>query len=57
MQYLISSGVGERDIYRMYDYNEIWTIGRFINRVKYYTKRELGKNFSRMPIEVEWGRQ
>lgn len=56
MKYLIVSGVNDRDIYRMYDYKEIWTIGRFINRVKYYTKREMQKNFSRMPIEVEWGR-
>jgi len=57
MQYLIASGIGERNIFRMYDYDGIWTIGRFINRVKYYTKRELGKNFSRMPIEVEWGKE
>jgi hypothetical protein len=57
MQYLIASGVNERDIYQMYDYKEIWTIGRFINRVKYYTKREINKNFSRMPIEVEWGKK
>ena len=48
-------GTEERDIYRMYDYSGIWTMGRFINRVKSYTTKELGKNFSRMPIEVEWG--
>lgn len=54
MNYLVSNGIGSRDIYKMHDYKEIWTIGRFINRVKYYTIRELGKNFSRMPIEVEW---
>lgn len=57
MQYLVASGVNDRDIYRMYDYKEIWTIGRFINRVKYYTIREINKNFSRMPIEIEWGRK
>lgn len=55
MQYLIATGVNDRDIYQMYDYKEFWTIGRFINRVKYYTKREINKNFSRMPIEVAWG--
>ncbi|AZN39928.1 GyrI-like domain-containing protein [Paenibacillus albus] len=55
MQVLTTSGMEERDIYRMFDYSGIWTMGRFINRVKSYTKRELGKNFSRMPIEVEWG--
>lgn len=55
MQYLIASGVNVRNIYQMYDFKEIWLIGRFINRVKYYTKREISKNFSRMPIEVEWG--
>jgi hypothetical protein len=57
MQYLIASGVNDRDIYRMFEYKEIWTIGRFINRVKYYTKREINKNFSRMPIVIEWGRK
>ncbi|WP_054028759.1 hypothetical protein [Bacillus sp. FJAT-28004] len=57
MKYLVASGVNDRDIYRMYDYKEIWTIGRFINRFKYYTKREINKNFSRMPIEIEWGRK
>ncbi len=55
MHMLATSGQEERDIYRMYDYPGIWTIGRFINRVKVYTTRELGKNFSRMPIEAEWG--
>ncbi|GAA0358717.1 GyrI-like domain-containing protein [Bacillus horti] len=57
MKYLMSSGNGDRDIYKMYDYKEIWTVGRFINRVKYYTVRELGKNFSRMPLELKWGEQ
>jgi len=55
MKYLVASGVNDRDIYQMYDYNEIWLMGRFINRVKYYTKNELQKNFSRMPLELEWG--
>ncbi|SFT19508.1 GyrI-like domain-containing protein [Paenibacillus sp. BC26] len=55
MQYLIASGYGNRDIYKMHEYKEVWTIGRFINRVKYHTVRELGKNFSRMPIEMAWG--
>ena len=55
MNYLESFGAGERDIYKMYDYKEIWTINRFINRVKFYTVRELGKNFSRMPLELAWG--
>lgn len=55
MKYLFASGSNNHDIYRMYDYKEIWLIGRFINRVKYYTKREINKNFSRMPMEVEWG--
>jgi len=55
MKYLESIGSGERDIYRMYDYKEVWTIGRFINRVKFYTVRDLGKNFSRMPLELAWG--
>lgn len=54
MNYLVSNGTGSRDIYKMGDYKEIWTIGRFINRVKYYTVREIGKNFSRMPLEMEW---
>jgi hypothetical protein len=39
----------------MYDFNEIWTMGRFINRVKHYTVKEINKNFSRMPLEMEWG--
>jgi hypothetical protein len=55
MKCLAALGTGERNIYKMYDYKEIWTIGRFINRVKYYTVRELGKNFSRMPLELVWG--
>mgnify|MGYP001347468169 CR=1 FL=1 len=55
MQMLETSGKEERDIYRMYDYSGIWTMGRFINRVKFYITHELGRNFSRMPIEVEWG--
>ncbi|WP_158299290.1 hypothetical protein [Paenibacillus antri] len=50
-----AAGVGKRDIYKMYEYKEVWTIGRFINRVKFYTVRELGKNFSRMPLELAWG--
>lgn len=54
MNYLMTSGIGIRDIYKMYDYKEIWTMGRFINRVKYYTVRDLGKNFSRMPLELDW---
>jgi len=37
MNYVESIGSGERDIYKMYDYKEVWTIGRFINRVKFYT--------------------
>jgi hypothetical protein len=55
MNYLISAGIGERNIYAMYDYREVWTIGRFINRVKHYTVQDLHKNFSRMPLEMEWG--
>lgn len=51
---LMASGQGPRDIIQMYDYQEICTIGRFINRVKHYTIKELGKNFSRMPLELEW---
>lgn len=54
MNFLEAEGAGSRDIYKMYDYKEVWTIGRFINRVKYYTVRELGKNFSRMPLELTW---
>lgn len=54
MNYLITSGSGARDIIKMYDYKEIWTMGRFINRVKYYTVRDLSKNFSRMPLELDW---
>jgi len=55
MNFIESIGSGKRDIYKMHDYKEVWTIGRFINRVKYYTVRELGKNFSRMPLELAWG--
>ncbi|QGQ98356.1 hypothetical protein EHS13_27460 [Paenibacillus psychroresistens] len=55
MNYLSSTGVGERNIYAMYDYRGIWMMGRFINRVKHYTVRDLNKNFSRMPMELEWG--
>jgi hypothetical protein len=43
MNYLISTGMGERNIYAMYDYREVWTIGRFINRVKHYTVQDLHK--------------
>ncbi|WP_248926838.1 GyrI-like domain-containing protein [Paenibacillus hamazuiensis] len=55
MNYIFAHGNGARNIYRMYDYKEIWTMGRFINRSKYYTVGELGKNYSRMPLEMEWG--
>jgi len=55
MNYLISEGRGEHSIYRMYDYPDIWQMGRFINRVKHYTVKDLGLNFSRMPMEMEWG--
>lgn len=54
MSYLVTSGAAARNIYKMYDYKEIWTMGRFINRVKYYTVRDLNKNFSRMPLELDW---
>jgi hypothetical protein len=55
MNYLVSSGHGVHSIYDMYDFKDIWTIGRFINRVKHYTVKSLNKNFSRMPLEMEWG--
>src|SRR5690606_336763 len=54
MTYLTASGLGARNIYQMYDYKEIWTMGRFINRVKHYTIHQLERNFSRMPLEMEW---
>jgi hypothetical protein len=40
-KYLISSGIATHNIYAMYDLKEIWTIVRFINRVKHYTVKEL----------------
>lgn len=55
MNFIYAEGTGEHDIYRMYDFKEIWTMGRFINRVKHYTKKEITRNFSRMPLEMEWG--
>jgi hypothetical protein len=55
MKFIHTVGVGEHNIYRMNDFNEIWTMSRFINRVKHYTVNEISKNFSRMPLEVEWG--
>jgi hypothetical protein len=55
MKFIHTVGVGEHNIYRMNDFNEIWTMSRFINRVKHYTVKDIQKNFSRMPLEVEWG--
>ncbi|UTR10754.1 GyrI-like domain-containing protein [Evansella sp. LMS18] len=54
MKYLISSGEGERNIYNMYDFQEVWTMGRFINRVKHYTIKNPGKKLSRLPVEMRW---
>lgn len=54
MKYMIVSGADARNIYQMYDYKEVWTMGRFINRVKHYTIHNLKRNFSRMPLEMEW---
>ena len=54
MKYIIVSGEDARNIYQMYDYKEVWTMGRFINRVKHYTIHNLKRNFSRMPLEMEW---
>lgn len=55
MKFIHTMGIGEHNIYRMGDYKEIWTMGRFINRVKHYTVKDMNKNFSRMPLEMEWG--
>ena len=54
MKYMIVSGANARNIYQMQDYKEVWTMGRFINRVKHYTIHNLKRNFSRMPLEMEW---
>lgn len=54
LNYIQTKGVGERNIYRMYEYKQLWTMNRFVNRVKHYTIEDLIKNFSRMPLEMEW---
>lgn len=55
MKFIYTMGNGEHNIYRMFDFNEIWTMNRFINRVKHYTVKDLTRNFTRMPLEMEWG--
>lgn len=55
MTYVITSGASNHNIYEMHEFKEVWTMGRFINRVKHYTIHNLKKNFSRMPLEMEWG--
>lgn len=54
MNYLVSSGIGDRNIQRIRDIKEFGWMFVCNNRIRSYTVKELHKNFIMSPFEFQW---
>jgi hypothetical protein len=54
LQFLVSEGSSQRNVYEMHSGDVLWSFNRVANRLKDITKRNLNYKFTLMPLEIIW---